>query len=95
MDIFHHLIWTHFFDDDGRVYVFSGQERLNELTADLKSMREGGLDTTVIERDVEETGLLEGSRVIKHDGKYYLITISALRSQIRDFFAKMESIDSQ
>ena len=65
-----------FFDDDGRVYVFSGQGRLNELTADLKGMKEGGLDTTVIERDAEETGLLEGSRVIKHDGKYYLIMIS-------------------
>lgn len=65
-----------FFDDDGRVYVFSGQGRLNELTADLTAMKEGGIDTTVIERDTEETGLLEGSRVIKHDGKYYLIMIS-------------------
>lgn len=65
-----------FFDDDGRVYVFSGQGRLNELTADLKSVKEGGTDTTVIERDAEENGLLEGSRVIKHDGKYYLIMIS-------------------
>lgn len=27
-------------------------------------------------RDEEEKGLLEGSRVIKHDGKYYLLMIS-------------------
>ena len=26
-------------------------------------------------RDEEEKGLLEGSRVIKHDGKYYLLMI--------------------
>lgn len=30
----------------------------------------------VFERDAEENGLLEGSRVIKHDGKYYLLMIS-------------------
>ena len=65
-----------FFDDDGRVYVFSGQGKLNELNADLTGLKEGGMDTTVIERDAEENGLLEGSRVIKYDGKYYLIMIS-------------------
>ena len=65
-----------FFDDDGRVYVFSGQGRLNELTPDLKGLRQGGTDTTVIQRDAEENGLLEGSRVIKHAGKYYLLMIS-------------------
>lgn len=30
----------------------------------------------IFERDAEENGLLEGSRAIKHDGKYYLLMIS-------------------
>jgi beta-xylosidase len=30
----------------------------------------------IFERDKEENALLEGSRVIKHDGKYYLLMIS-------------------
>lgn len=65
-----------FFDDDGRVYVFYGTGQLRELKPDLTGVLEGGLDTKVFERDSEENGLLEGSRVIKHDGKYYLIMIS-------------------
>ena len=62
-----------FFDDDGRVYVFYGTGQLRELKPDLTGVLVGGLDTKVFERDSEENGLLEGSRVIKHDGKYYLI----------------------
>lgn len=65
-----------FFDDDGRTYVFYGTGQLRELKPDLTGVLEGGLDTKVFERDSEENGLLEGSRVIKHDGKYYLIMIS-------------------
>ncbi|MBR1687928.1 MAG: glycoside hydrolase 43 family protein [Prevotella sp.] len=65
-----------FFDDDGRVYVFSEQGRLRELTADLTGLKPGGTDTVVIRRDAEETGLLEGSRVVKYDGRYYLLMIS-------------------
>ena len=67
-----------FFDDDGRVYVFSGSGRiqLKELEPDLSSVRQGGIDTTVVIPDEEETGLLEGSRVVKHNGKYYLLAIS-------------------
>lgn len=65
-----------FFDDDGRVYVFSGTGSLKELKSDLTDVKSGGIDTHVFERDSEETGLLEGSQVIKHNGKYYLLMIS-------------------
>ena len=65
-----------FFDDDGRAYVFSGTGRLTELEPDLSDVKTGGVDMTVFQRDAEETGLLEGSRVVKHDGKYYLLMIS-------------------
>ena len=65
-----------FFDDDGRAYVFYGTGEMKELLSDLSGVKEGGLSGKVFERDAEENGLLEGSRVIKHDGKYYLIMIS-------------------
>ena len=65
-----------FFDDDGRVYVFSGTGALTELEPDLSGVKEGGVNMTLQVRDEEEKGLLEGSRVIKHDGKYYLLMIS-------------------
>lgn len=65
-----------FFDDDGRVYMFYGTGQLRELKSDLTDVLPGGVDMKVFERDAEETGLLEGSRVIKHDGKYYLLMIS-------------------
>lgn len=68
-----------FFDDDGRVYVFYGTGELCELEPDLSGVKEGGIDQKIFERDAEETGLLEGSRVVKHNGKYYLIMISAPR----------------
>lgn len=72
-----------FFDDDGRVYVFSGTGRLTELEADLSGVKKGGVDTTLNVRDAEETGLLEGSRVLKHNGKYYLLMISWPNGQKR------------
>ena len=65
-----------FFDDDGRVYVFHGSGMLTELQPDLKGVRAGGIDQLVIGRDREENALLEGSRVIKKDGKYYALMIS-------------------
>lgn len=65
-----------FFDDDGRVYVFYGTGELTELKSDLTGVKPGGIDTKIFERDAEENGLLEGSRVIKRNGKYYLIMIS-------------------
>lgn len=65
-----------FFDDDGRVYVFFGTGQLRELNEDLSGVKEGGVDMTAFKPDVDETGLLEGSQVIKHNGKYYLLMIS-------------------
>lgn len=65
-----------FFDDDGRVYVFSGTGSLKELNADLSDVKPDGVDMKIFERDETETGLLEGSRVVKCDGKYYLLMIS-------------------
>ena len=64
------------FDDDGKVYVFSGTGRLQELNSTLTGLKTGGVDMTVFKRDSTETGLLEGSRAIKHNGKYYLLMIS-------------------
>lgn len=66
------------FDDDGKVYVYSGggKIRLTELTSDLKDVKKGGFDDFVIIPDSTETGLHEGSRAFKHDGKYYVFVIS-------------------
>ncbi len=66
---------TLFFDDDNRVYVFYGTGQMCELSADLKSVVPGS-DRKVFEREADETGLLEGSRVVKHNGRYYLLMIS-------------------
>lgn len=65
-------------DDDGRNYVFygGGDIRLRELKSDFSGVEPGGIDTVVIHPDSSETGLHEGSRVIKHDGKYYAFVIS-------------------
>ena len=65
-----------FFDDDGKVYVFSGTGSLKELKADLSGVKEDGINMHIFERDETETGLLEGSQVVKHNGKYYLLMIS-------------------
>ncbi len=65
-------------DDDGRVYVFhgSGDIHLQELKADLSGVKEDGVNAVVIHPDADERGLHEGSRVIKHNGKYYAFVIS-------------------
>ena len=66
-----------FFDEDGRVYMFCENGRLIELRPDLQGQLEGGVNKQLFERDDEEKGaLLEGSSVIKHNGKYYLCMIS-------------------
>ena len=65
-----------FFDDDGRAYIFYGTGQVRELKSDLTGVQPGGVDMKIFERDKEETGLLEGSRFIKHNGKYYLLMIS-------------------
>ena len=67
------------FDDDGRVYIFYGNGSVCELEPDLSGVKEGGIDQKLFERGDDENGLLEGSRVVKHNGYYYLIMISAPR----------------
>lgn len=64
------------FDDDGRVYVYSGTGSLCELEPDLSGIKENGVKKQIFERDETETGLLEGSRAIKYNDKYYLLMIS-------------------
>lgn len=66
------------FDDDDRVYVFynGGDIKLRELKSDLSGVKEDGINQVVIRPDSTEKGLHEGSRVIKHNGKYYAFVIS-------------------
>lgn len=64
-----------FFDDDDRVYVVYGTGELMELKPDLSDVIEG-THRQIFEREADETGLLEGSRMIKHNGRYYLLMIS-------------------
>lgn len=65
-----------FFDDDGKVYLFYGTGQLRELKPDLTDVQPGGVDMKIFERDADERGLLEGSQVVKYNGKYYLLMIS-------------------
>ena len=64
-----------FFDDDNRVYVIYGTGEMMELKPDLSDVIEGTYQH-IFQREEDEKGLLEGSRVIKHNGKYYLLMIS-------------------
>ena len=64
-----------FFDTDDRVYVVYGTGEMMELKADLSDAIEG-THTKLFEREEDEKGLLEGSRMIKYRGKYYLLMIS-------------------
>ena len=70
-----------FFDDPdpstghSRVYVVYGTGELMELKPDLSDVIEG-THQHIFQREADETGLLEGSRVIKHNGRYYLLMIS-------------------
>ncbi len=66
---------TLFFDDDGTPYVFFGTGEMCQLTRDLKNVVEGS-PRHFFEREDEERGLLEGTRVIKHGGTYYAMLIS-------------------
>ena len=72
-----------FFDDDGRVYVFHNTNHCTELTPDLKAVKKDGLNNTIFTRDSDETGLLEGNRMIKHNGHYYMLMISWPRNKPR------------
>ncbi len=64
-----------FFDDDDRVYVVYGTGEMMELKKDLSDVIEGS-HRQIFQREADETGLLEGSRMIKHNGQYYLLMIS-------------------
>jgi len=64
-----------FFDDDDRVYVVYGTGEMMELQPDLTGVIEGS-HRQIFQREADETGLLEGSRMIKHNGQYYLLMIS-------------------
>ena len=64
-----------FFDDDNRVYVIYGTGEMMELKSDLSDVIEGS-HVQLFQREADETGLLEGSRMIKHNGRYYLLMIS-------------------
>ena len=64
-----------FFDDDDRVYVIYGTGEMMELKSDLSDVIEG-THQQLFQREADEKGILEGSRMIKHNGKYYLLMIS-------------------
>jgi len=64
-----------FFDDDDRVYVVYGTGEMCELKSDLSDVIEGS-HRQIFQREADETGLLEGSRMLKYKGKYYLLMIS-------------------
>ncbi len=66
---------TLFFDDDGTPYVFFGTGEMCQLSRDLKSVVEGSL-RHYFNREENERGLLEGTRVIKRGGTYYALLIS-------------------
>jgi len=74
------------FDDDDRVFVFSGTGSLRELKEDLSGIKPDGVNMQFFKRDSSETGLLEGSQAFKFNGKYYVIMISwpnrSLRRQV-------------
>lgn len=83
-----------FFDDDDRVYVFSGSGdiRLVELNADLTAEKEGGIRKT-LQLNGKPDGLHEGSRVIKHDGMYYLLCISWPRTGRQEIAYRSKNIE--
>ena len=72
------------FDEvNDKVYVFYGTGQIRQLKNDLSDVEPGGVDMRIFERDAEENGLLEGSRALMHDGRYYLLMISWPRGKLR------------
>ena len=72
------------FDEvNDKVYVFYGTGQVRQLKNDLSDVEPGGIDTKIFERDETENGLLEGSRAIMHNGRYYLLMISWPRGGLR------------
>lgn len=86
-----------FFDDDDRAYIFSGSGSVDitELEADLSKEKEGGFRRRIEVQDVDDNGLLEGSRVIKKDGYYYLIMISWPRTGRHQLAYRARTLDGR
>ena len=84
-----------FFDDDDRVYVFSGSGsvEITELESDLSQEKEEGFKRRIEVQDTFDNGLLEGSRVIKHDGYYYLLMISWPRTGRHQLAYRAKTLD--
>jgi beta-xylosidase len=80
-----------FFDDDGKVYLLTGNKKLNlvELNADLSGVKQGGINQVIIDdasqpsQHVGNSGLGEGSQLFKVNGKYYLFNITWPRGGMR------------
>ena len=66
---------TLFFDDDGTPYVFYGTGEMVQLNRELTDIVAGS-HRHYFQREDDEQGLLEGTRVIKHRGRYYALLIS-------------------
>lgn len=83
-----------FFDDDGRVYVYygSGDIHLVELMPDLSAEKPGGIRRT-LKLQNRPDGLHEGSRVVKHDGMYYLLCISWPRTGRQEVCYRSRNIE--
>lgn len=84
-----------FFDDDDKCYVFSGGGgvRLVELNESMTDIKKGGVDKILNTRELMPEGLLEGSRVIKKDGYYYLIMISWPRTGRQQLAYRSKNIE--
>jgi beta-xylosidase len=73
---------TLFFDDDGRVYLITGNKKLTlvELKSDLTGIKTGGTNEVIIEDSSlpsgNDSGLGEGSQLFKVNGRYYLFNIT-------------------
>ena len=73
---------TLIFDNDGRVYLITGNKKLTlvELNADLSGVKTGGINQVIIENasapSGNDSGLGEGSQLFIVKGKYYLFNIT-------------------
>ncbi len=73
-----------FFDDDGKVYIITGNKKLSliELNEDLSGVKQGGINQVIVENSSQPSesigvsGLGEGSQLFKVNGKYYLFNIT-------------------
>lgn len=83
------------FDDDGRVYVYSGSGNihLTELEPDLSGVKKGGINRDVIIPAEDARGLHEGTRVVKHDGKYYAMVINWPQTGRRQLCYRADKVD--